>query len=195
MMGELTTRQAIFAVARQLDRERVVSTTGYICRDTQAAGDRPENFYMIGSMGIASSTAMGIALAQPDQTVVVFDGDGAALMGLGALPAIASVAPANLIHLVFDNEVYASTGRQPTYSSSVDLAALARAAGYRVVRTVNTEDALISAWKEIRKERGPVFLLVKCVPDEGTPMERVGLEPEAITARFMEAIHGTNERF
>ena len=190
-MSALTTRQAIATVVRQLDRERVITTTGYICRDTQAAGDRPENFYMIGSMGIASSTALGVALASPEQTVVVFDGDGAALMGLGAMPAITATAPKNLIHVVFDNEAYASTGRQPTYSSSVDLDLVAKASGYRVVSRADSEETLVAAWREIRRRDGPSFLLVKCVPDEGSPADRVGLEPEAITARFREAIHGT----
>ena len=187
----LTTREAIGVVAKRLKGELVVGTTGYTNRDLQACGDRPQNFYMIGSMGLAASFALGVALSKPRSTVVIFDGDGAALMGLGNLAAIASLAPANLIHVVFDNEVFASTGNQPTYSGSVPLDRLAAAAGYRQVARAGTPQELTEAWEKIRGGTGPAFLLVKCRPDVGPPAERVKLGPEAITERFMEAVHAS----
>lgn len=187
----MTTREAIGIVAKRLKGELAVCTTGYTCRDMQAVSDRPGNFYMIGSMGLAASLGLGVALSKPRARVVIFDGDGAALMGLGNLPAIGTLAPANLIHVVFDNEVFASTGNQPTYSAGVSLDRLAAASGYRQVGRAGTPEELTEAWDRICNGAGPVFLLVKCRPDEGPPAERVRLEPEAITERFREAVHAS----
>lgn len=184
----MTTREAIGIVARQLKEELVVCTTGYTCRDMQAAADRKANFYMIGSMGCAGSIGLGMAVSAPKKRVVVFDGDGALLMGLGILPMVGALGPKNFIHLVFDNEVFASTGNQPTYSRSVALDAMARAAGYPVVKRAQTPEELNLGWRQVQAQEGPVFLWVKCQPDAGQPMDRVRLTPEAITDRFKEAV-------
>lgn len=185
----MTTREAIGLLAKQLKEEWVVATTGYTSRDLQAGADRPGNFYMIGSMGLAASVGLGLALSRPDRRVAVFDGDGSVLMGLGGLATIGALKPANLIHVVFDNEVFASTGNQPTYSGSVGLDALASASGYAAVRRVESQAEMEKAWRELKGREGPVFLLVKCQPTSGKPSERVKLGPEEITARFMEEIH------
>ena len=180
----MTTREAIALIARQLEDEIVVCTTGYTCRDMQACGDRPENFYMIGSMGLAAPLGLGIALCKPDRAVVVLDGDGAVLMGLGTLPMIGALRPQRLIHVVLDNQVYASTGNQPTYAEKIRLEGVAAVSGYPVVRRVDTLESLMYAWEQVRSSSGPVFLLVKCSPDFGPPKERVRLAPEEITARL-----------
>ena len=187
----MTTREAIGIIAWKLDRELVVCTTGYTCRDMQAASDRPENFYMIGSMGLAASIGLGVALSKPRAKVVVFDGDGSVLMGLGSLPMVGVLAPGNLIHLVFDNGVFASTGNQPTYSGSIPLDRLAVSCGYRQVARAETPEELAGEWERLRSGAGPAFLLVKCRPDAGAPAERVRLQPESITERFMEAVHAS----
>lgn len=189
----MTTREAIQQVTQQLKEELVVCTTGYTCREAQACNDRPKNFYMIGSMGIAASIGLGVALSRPKISVVVFDGDGSVLMGLGSLATVGALAPQNFLHVVFDNEVFASTGNQPTCSASVRLDALASAAGYRVVHRVTRAEEVTSTWKQVRFQPGPAFLLVKCRPDVGPPAERIRLEPEAITSRFMEAVHASSQ--
>ena len=122
--------EAIEILAPQIGNAAVVMANGYISRAGHALCERSGNFYMIGSMGLASSIGLGIALARPRRKVVVFDGDGNVLMNLGGLATIAARRPNDFHHLVFDNEAYASTGNQPTLSSAVDLDALARAAGY-----------------------------------------------------------------
>ena len=188
----MTTREAIRLLAGKLRGEWVVCTTGHTCRDMQGCADRPGNFYMIGSMGLAASLGLGIALSKPAARVAVFDGDGSVLMGLGALPAVGTLAPAGLIHVVFDNEVFASTGNQPTYSRSVALDKLAAAAGYRTVARAETPEDLALEWDRIGNGAGPAFLLVKCRPDSGAPAERIRLQPEAITERFMEAVHASS---
>ena len=188
-MTLLTTRQAIEVIARELNEELVICTTGYTCRDMQAVRDRAANFYMIGSMGVASSIGLGIALSNPLRRVVVFDGDGSVLMGLGALTMVGTLRPNNLIHVVFDNEAFVSTGNQPTYSSKVSLDSLALASGYPTVCRGQTREEFVSIWREMTQERkGPVFFLVKCRPDVGQPMERIRLEPDEIKSRFMEAV-------
>lgn len=185
----MTTRQAVRRLAENLRDELVVCTTGYTCRDLQECRDRPGNFYMIGSMGLAASLGLGVALNRPGACVVVLDGDGSVLMGLGALPVIGSLAPRNLIHVVLDNEVFASTGCQRTYSASIGLDRLALACGYRQVQRTSSEEDLDLQWQRMRSQPGPGFLLVKCRPDSGRPAERVRLGPEQITAKFREAVH------
>lgn len=188
----MTTREAIRIVAQRLKGELAVCTTGYTCRDMQEASDRPGNFYMIGSMGLAASLGLGIALSKPKAKVAVFDGDGSVLMGLGALPVIGSLSPCNLIHVVFDNGVFASTGNQPTYSGRVSLDRLAVSCGYRQAARAETPEKLATEWERLQRGTGPAFLLVKCRPDQGAPAERVKLQPEAITERFMEAVHASS---
>ncbi|MBI3317548.1 MAG: sulfopyruvate decarboxylase subunit beta [Candidatus Omnitrophica bacterium] len=184
----MTTREAIEAIAGQLQGEVAVCTTGYTCRDMQAASDRALNFYMIGSMGIAGPIGLGIALSRPSSKVLVLDGDGALLMGLGVLPMAASLRPKNFIHLVLDNEAFVSTGGQPTCSAQIPLDELARSAGYSLVLRAQTREELMEGWCQILRRDGPSFLLVKCQPDSGEPAQRVQRSPEELTMRFMEAM-------
>ena len=182
----MTTREAIGLIAGQLKDEVVICTTGYTCRDMQGCADRPGNFYMIGSMGLAASLGLGIALSRPDRPVVVLDGDGSIMMGLGTLPMIGAIRPQRLIHVVLDNGVYASTGNQPTYSDKIRLEALASVSGYPLARRVGDPESLARAWEQVHEEPGPAFLLVQCRPDADPPKERVRLEPEKITNRLKE---------
>jgi len=181
----MTAHEAIKVLAPLFKEELVVCTTGYTCRQMQAAADRPGNFYMIGSMGIAAALGLGTALARPDRPMVILDGDGSVLMGLGGLAMVGKAAPKNFFHVVLDNEMYASTGGQPTGSDAVALDELARAAGYRAVRRVEDCSGLISSWNEIRAGEGPAFLLVKCQADTEAVPPRVRLAPDALTERFM----------
>jgi phosphonopyruvate decarboxylase len=111
----------------------VIATTGFSGRELYALDDRPNHFYMVGSMGCASALGLGLALTRPDLQIYVVDGDGAALMRMGNLATIGAYAPPNLIHLVLDNEVHESTGRQATVSNHTDFAAIAAACGYAAV--------------------------------------------------------------
>ena len=107
----------------------VVATTGKTGRELFTCEDRPQQLYQVGSMGCASAMGLGIAL-NTERPVVVLDGDGAALMKLGALATIGAHAPGNLIHAVLDNGVHDSTGGQATVSPNVDFATVAQACGY-----------------------------------------------------------------
>jgi sulfopyruvate decarboxylase subunit beta len=188
--GVLTSRsRAIGAVLELLSDELVVICNGFASREAYAIRDRPENFYMIGSMGVAPAIGLGVALAQPSRKVLIFDGDGNVLMGMGTLATIGALRPKNLVHIVFDNEVYGSTGNQPTISQVVPLDQVAKAAGYRNVERVREVEDLIYEAGVMLKEDGPSFLLVK-VSELADDVGRVGIDPPAITERFRKAAVG-----
>jgi phosphonopyruvate decarboxylase len=179
------------AVLAEVRGERILSTTGYLSRALHQRGDRPQNFYMQGSMGHVAGLALGAALARPGERFVVLDGDGSALMHLGSLTTVGHCAPANLVHVVFDNQAYDSTGGQPTTSATTDFAAVARAAGYRQVRRVGTTAELRPALRALLDAPGPGLLAVDGRTG-GTPGERASstLSVADIAARFT-ALHRT----
>src|SRR5262250_3171879 len=122
---------------------------GAIAAELQSVGHRPNFFYLQHAMGLASSTGLGIALSLPEQTIVVFDGDGSVLMNLGTFSTMARYRPRNLIHIVFDNESLLSVGGFPTATSTgTDLAGIAKAAGVPRATTVKTIAAFTQAFDE-----------------------------------------------
>jgi dienelactone hydrolase len=124
----------------------IIASLGHPAYDLFAAGDRPQNFYTWGAMGLASSIGLGLALARPDVRVIVIDGDGSLLMNLGSLATIGLLRPANLVLVVMDNEEYATTGGQPTPTAhGADLDAAARAMGIAATATVRTPEELAGA--------------------------------------------------
>lgn len=153
--------------------EAIVSTTGEISRELFALHDRPGNFYMQGSMGHAAAIGLGVALARPERRVLVLDGDGAVLMHLGTLSTIGYEAPARLVHVVLDNEAYATTGNQPTTSSRTKLEEVALACGYRWARRCATRAELEALLRAARAERGPVCIVVKTNLREAHGLPRV----------------------
>ncbi|WP_447973495.1 thiamine pyrophosphate-dependent enzyme [Nitrospira sp. Kam-Ns4a] len=179
--------QAIEAVLGLLTDQPVIICNGFPSREAFRIADRPTHFYMIGSMGVAAAIGLGVALAKPDKKVVVLDGDGNVLMGMGTLATVAALKPKNFIHVVLDNEVYGSTGNQPTYSRLVRLDQVAKAAGYVNVERVREREDLIYEFKDMLAKDGPSFLLVK-VTELVEDVDRVPLEPVAITHRFRDAI-------
>ena len=117
-------------VAKLKNEEAVVGGIGNTNFDLWAAGHRPQNFYMLGSMGLAFPIALGVALAQPNRRVFALEGDGSLLMQLGCLATIATQAPKNLCMVVMDNGVYQITGAQPTPAAAgADMVALAIGSG------------------------------------------------------------------
>ena len=168
----------------------VLSTTGMISREVFVSSDRPENFYMIGSMGLLSSFGLGVALLNPEKRVFVLEGDGSALMSLGTLPLIATENPRNLFHIILDNEAYESTGAQPSISSEVDLATVGKSCGYSHVARVDDIEGLQNALLDCDMGHGPYMILVKAAiaPVRGIP--RVSHSPIDIRDRFRRCIQG-----
>ncbi len=189
----MTREEAIRAILARLDREIVIAANGLISREAMAARDRAENFYMIGSMGLAPSIGLGLALSQPERRIVVLDGDGNLLMNLGVLPTASFHAPTNFIHVVLDNSAHGSTGNQPTFTAKVPLEDMARAAGYRVVDRVGQRDELEAVLPRLLGGLGPAFLLIRLeIGDRREEIPRVSLHPEAITARVRRVVVGTD---
>ncbi len=170
------------------DGDLVVSTTGMISRELFALDDRPGNFYMIGSMGLASALGLGLAIQAPHKRVFVLEGDGSALMSLGTLPLIASEGVPNLVHVILDNEAYESTGGQPSISSQFDLAETAASAGYPWTRRVRELEELETALIQALSGGQLSLILVKAsiAPMEGIP--RVSHTPTEIRDRFRGAV-------
>ena len=175
--------QAIQALFEMLADQPVIVCNGFPSREAQKIKDRAGTFYMIGSMGVAASIGLGLALAKPDQQVVVFDGDGNVLMGMGTLATIGALRPKNLTHVVFDNEVYGTTGNQPSYSRVVRLDHVAKAAGYATVERVWEREDIMYEFKHMLEHDGPHFLLIK-VNEQIEDADRVALDPPEITKRF-----------
>ncbi len=162
----------------------ILASLGHPAYDLFAAGDRPENFYTWGSMGLATSAGLGLALARPDLRVFVLDGDGSLLMNLGSLATIGLMQPANLVVVVMDNEEYATTGGQPTPTADgADLEGAARAMGIAAAATVRTTPDLRRA---AAASTGPLFVVAKV--KESPPTAKPPLDCVFIKQRFMSAI-------
>jgi sulfopyruvate decarboxylase beta subunit len=181
--------QAMAALLGVLTDQPVIICNGFPSREAHKLADRPTHFYMIGSMGVAAAIGLGVALAKPTKKVVVLDGDGNVLMGMGTLATVGAMKPKNLVHVVFDNEVYGSTGNQPTISRVVRLDQVAKAAGYANVERVREREDIIYEFKDMLGKDGPSLLLVK-VTENAEDVGRVELDPPAITERFRKAIGG-----
>ncbi len=179
----MSRHEALAVALKQLGDEPVIHANGYICRESCALVDRPQNFYMLGSMGLASAIGLGLALVRPGRPCVVFDGDGNLLMNLGVIATVGSLRPANFLHVVFDNEVYGSTGNQPSPSREVRLDRIARAAGYRTAGAVASADALRAAVRAGLASPGPHFVLAKITRAEAD-VPRIPHTPRQIRDRF-----------
>jgi phosphonopyruvate decarboxylase len=162
----------------------LIATTGYTGRELYALGDRDNQLYMVGSMGCASTFGLGLAWAQPSKRVIVLDGDGAALMRMGALATIGYERPQNLVHVLLDNEAHDSTGGQSTVSHSVDLAAVALACGYpRSIRATSLEQlGTIIAEHAVTKEL--TFVHVKMKPGAPGDLPRPTITPVEVANRM-----------
>lgn len=173
--------EAITIITREAESQGalLVGNIGYPSRELYAVGDRPNNFYMLGSMGLASSIGLGLALALPKRRVIAIDGDGSVLMNLGSLATIADQANENYLLVILDNGCYGSTGSQPTCTSRrSDLAAVASGAGVSEVKVATTASEVQSCMK------GKGVLVIK-VEIGNAEVGVIPLSPEEIMGRFM----------
>ncbi|GIX49766.1 MAG: hypothetical protein KatS3mg131_3977 [Candidatus Tectimicrobiota bacterium] len=179
-------RATRFIVA-QVHDEPIIASLGNPKFDLFAAGDRPQNFYMWNSMGMAASMGLGLAMARPAQKVIVLDGDGALLMNLNALTTAAARAPQNLIHVIWDNRQFALTGGQPTHTAfRADLAQLARGAGFERVVAVDTQEAFEQAFLQAMATPGPWIIVARVDDQQATA--RPPKSPTYIKHRFMQSL-------
>lgn len=169
---------AIRRIAAAAGRDPVVSTTGKASRELfelreQNGQGHQYDFLTVGSMGHSSSIALGIALQKPETWVWCIDGDGAALMHMGAMAVIGSIKPENLIHVVINNASHETVGGMPTVANAIDLPGVARACGYPRAVSVDSLDHLDAALEEAKAAADLCFIEVKCAlgarPDLGRP--------------------------
>jgi thiamine pyrophosphate-dependent acetolactate synthase large subunit-like protein len=167
--------------------EAVVGGIGNSNFDLWMSGRRPQNFYMLGSMGLAIPIAFGVALAQPHRHVVALEGDGSLLMQLGCLATVAAQAPKNLTMVVWDNGMYQITGGQPTASSAAtDLVAVARGCGIANSAWAADEAEFERLFAAALKEGGPTLIAARIDDQPGTGT--TDRDPVQIRERFMRGI-------
>ena len=180
-------KEAIEFISERINNSPIIAANGFISRDLFSSSEKKTNFYMIGSMGLASSIGLGIALKKPKKRIFIFDGDGNILINLSSLVTIGSLQPKNLIHIIFDNNVHESTGGQPTYSNQIDISKIAKTLGYTIF-SVRTKKSLENTLEKIRNMEGPIMILVKIQQNKENKSERVRISPIKIKERFMQNI-------
>ena len=179
-------KEAISVAIEEIGNKPIIAANGYISRDLFNVCDKESNFYMIGSMGLASSIGLGVAIKNPKKRIFVFDGDGNILMNLGSLVTIGSLKPKNLVHIIFDNASHESTGGQPTNSPKVKIKKIAQNANYTVHET-NNEKNFRNILQNIQKKPGPIMIIVK-IKTKKISSERIIHKPLKIKSRFMNSI-------
>jgi thiamine pyrophosphate-dependent acetolactate synthase large subunit-like protein len=161
MTTPLDRRSAVSTLLEQLPDALVVTGLGSPTYDVHAAGQRATNFYLWGAMGGAVPLSLGLALAQPDRSVLVVTGDGEQLMGVGSLATVAACAPPNLTIVVLDNGHFGETGMQASHTSlGTDLAAVARGFGIARTHTVETTEQLLDLAAVAAQRSGSTFARV-----------------------------------
>jgi phosphonopyruvate decarboxylase len=173
--------------------EAIIATTGKTGRELFTISDRPNHLYVVGGMGAATAIGFGVAHALPRQPVVVIDGDGAALMKLGALATIGFYQPPNLLHIILDNEAHDSTGGQQTASEIVRFAAVAAAANYRSAFAVDRSEDIREAVRLLRYRPGPSLLHVKIRSGSPAKLGRPTVAPYEVKERFSQFLRSNSK--
>ena len=185
------------AIARILDAAEdavIVATTGKTGRELfelreQRGQDHAHDFLTVGSMGHASAIALGIALHRPQRRVICIDGDGAALMHMGAMATIGAIAPENLVHILLNNEAHESVGGAPTVADSMNFLHIAEAVGYRRVRSADDPGSLRRALQDIQEHRKLTFLEVRIAIGSRSDLGRPTTTPAENKAALMRTMH------
>jgi thiamine pyrophosphate-dependent acetolactate synthase large subunit-like protein len=174
-------------VAKLKHEEAVVGGIGNTNFDLWSAGHRPQNFYMLGSMGLAIPIALGVAIAQPKRHIIALEGDGSLLMQLGCLTTIAALAQKNLTMVVMDNGLYQITGSQPTPAAGVaDFVAIARGAGIAKSAWAADEEDFDRLVDAALADGGPTLIAVRI--DDKPGVGTTDRDPAQIRDRFMRGL-------
>lgn len=184
-----TRTEALRSISDVADHTTVVlATTGKTGRELFEVADKPNNLYMVGSMGCISSLGLGLALARPDKKIIVVDGDGAALMRMGAFSTNGYYQPPNLLHILLDNNVHDSTGGQATVSHIIDFAGIAAASSYPNAIKVNHLDEFDGAIRAWKTAGGLTFLHMKISKGSPSELGRPTIKPYQVKERLMKFI-------
>ena len=174
------------------EMDLLIATTGYTGRELYSIGDKPNQFYTVGSMGCASSLALGVAISSKKNRVITLDGDGALLMRMGALATIGYYRPKNFLHILLNNELHESTGGQSTVSHSIDFCKIAISCGYERVISARSLDHL----KGIINDKTNVltFCLLNIEPGIEDKLPRPDIMPLDVAKRFKKKIKEDNKK-
>ena len=165
----------------------LIGAVGNPASDLAGAEDRDLNFYMWNAMGSAASFALGLAMARPENRVIVLQGDGCLLMNLGSLATETICYPANLIHIVWDNRMYHLTGKQPSASAyRTDIGIMAEGCGFESMERCESLDAFKAAFDKAMAAPGPHF--IHAINDDKGPAGHFPRSPTFIRHRFMSAL-------
>ena len=191
--AEMLREQIITHIVRYSGEDPIVSTTGKASRELfeirEANGQgHGYDFLTVGSMGHSSSIALGIAAQKPEKQVWCIDGDGAALMHMGAMAVIGAAKPDNLIHVVINNGAHETVGGMPTVAGSIDLVGVAKACGYPKAVRVETPDALDQALAEAKAGHTLCLIEVRCAIGARSDLGRPTTTPAQNKAAFMEQL-------
>ena len=191
--NRLSREEIIQAIAKAAGSSPIISTTGkasrelFEYRESTGAG-HGQDFLTVGSMGHSSSIALGIALQKPEKQIWCIDGDGAALMHMGAMAVIGSTHPQNLIHVIIDNNAHESVGGMPTAAKNIDFAQIAKGCGYDHIYQVQELNELKNALKELPQQQGMCLMLVKAAIGARKDLGRPTTTPKENKAAFMEQL-------
>ncbi len=175
--------EAVLALAPEA--AAIIATTGKTGRELFTLNDRAQQLYQVGSMGCAGAMGLGVAL-NTTRPVIVIDGDGAALMKMGALATIGAYAPENLVHLILDNGVHDSTGGQATVSPVVSFAATAQACGYRTSYLCDTLAGFNDCLHAALAGPKPNLIHLRMAPGSMSPLGRPTIKPAEVARRFQD---------
>jgi phosphonopyruvate decarboxylase len=191
--AERPTRYAILErlLAVVPENAAIVASTGKCGRELFTLDDRRQHLYQVGSMGCAAPMGLGVAL-NTNRPVVVLDGDGAALMKLGAFATVGAMGPENLLHIILDNGVHDSTGGQPTVSPSVDFAGIALSCGYAGAALADDPGGFEQALTAALANPGPHLIHVRIRPGSIDGLGRPTLSPREVADRFKAFLAETN---
>ena len=163
--GDMLREEIIRRVSQASGEDMIVSTTGKASRELfeireQRHEGHGKDFLTVGSMGHASSIALGISLWKKDRRVWIIDGDGACLMHMGAMAVMGAQKPKNVVHIVINNGAHETVGGMPTVAGGIDLCGVARACGYPTVLKADSYEELDAALEMAKSAEGLLFLEV-----------------------------------
>ena len=180
--------EGIKLILSRITNDLIVANLGPTTFDLHFLGDRPENLYSWGGMGLVSSIALGIAVTAPSRRVIALDGEGSLLMNLGSLATIARQSPSNLIHIVWDNQQWGETGGQPTHTAfNTDLSKIAEGAGIPNVSRTSTIEEFSTALDLALSSEGPSCIVARIV-EAGKADRPEEVEPNANLIRFRNSL-------
>lgn len=172
----------------------IVSSTGKASRELyeirESRGEGQRDFLTVGSMGHASSIALGVSVGKSHRRVICLDGDGALLMHLGSIAVIGSVKPCNFVHVLLNNGVHDSVGGQPTVARDVDFSVVSVAFGYEKYYLAYDDVSLCESWQNVCRNRGPQFLEIRISPGSRDQLSRPTTTPKQNKQCFMSACIG-----